>query len=133
MISQSERDRTRYEIELKNRRDLINRDQLIFGQGRDEGREEGREEGLEQGLEQGQLIARIQLLARLLGEPVEELRQLSLESLSKQADELVNRARDRGMPAPQFLPQDRDLCSLVHDRSRPVAGRDARGVQRISG
>ena len=34
--------------------------------------------------------------------------------------------------APELLPQDRDSGSLFHHRSRPVAARHARGVQRIS-
>lgn len=87
MISQSERDRERYESRLKMQRDIY----TALTEGREEGREKGREEG-----EAAIQFRRIQSLQRLLGQdikPHEQLKTLSLsdlESLAVQLEEQLD-------------------------------------------
>ena len=68
MITQSERDRERYESRLKMQRDVY----TALVEARDEGRQEGRAEGQ---------IARIQSFQRLLGQEIIALEQLHALSL----------------------------------------------------
>src|SRR4051812_34167565 len=64
----------------------------------------GLEKGIEQGLEQGDVIGQIHAFEKLLKQPLtprDELRRLSLEELSRRAEELERRLAPGGNGASQ--------------------------------
>ena len=87
MITQSERDRERYESRLKMQRDVYTALEEAREEGRVKGREEGREKGREEGRAEGRAegqVARIQSFQRLLRLDVtnwQELESLPNEEL----------------------------------------------------
>src|SRR5262245_52705531 len=83
-LSQDERERQLY-------LDRLQADAASLLRAPEHARQQGREEGREKGLEEGKVIGRIEICQRLLKQPLtptEELSRLSIEELTKLADQL---------------------------------------------
>jgi len=90
MLSQTDIERERYESRRKA--------QLDYNSGLKGARLEGKAEGLSEGLTKGNKIGAIQLCERLLRRsetPTEQLQSLSLDELTKLADDLQNQISQR--------------------------------------
>jgi predicted transposase/invertase (TIGR01784 family) len=92
VVSQNELERHRYEDRLKAQRDAAS---LAYAS------QHAQEHGIEIGLERGRLEGRIEVCQRLLQQPVlsaEEAQRLSLEQLTKLAEELEQQLRTKQAP-----------------------------------
>jgi predicted transposase/invertase (TIGR01784 family) len=92
MLSQTDLERERYEARRKWQLDYNTGMKAARMEGREEGRQEGRQEGESLGQARGEQIGRIHAYERLLlrpETPTEQLAGLSLEELTRRADELL--------------------------------------------
>lgn len=101
MLNQTDLERERYESRRKAQFDENTRLKvaaLAIAEAEERGLAKGLEKGLEEGLEKGGPIGAIQLCQQLLGRPVtpsKQLAGLSLEALSKMAEDLKELIRNR--------------------------------------
>ena len=97
MLAQTDIERERYESRRKAQLD----DNTRMKVARLEGEEEGRKKGRKEGLGMGERIGMIRLCGRMLHQPetpIDRLAALSLEDLTRQAEELQKRLPPKGRP-----------------------------------
>jgi flagellar biosynthesis/type III secretory pathway protein FliH len=98
MLTQTDVDRERYEARRKAQLDYNTGLKVARMEGREEGLSEGLGQGLSQGLTKGEKIGTIHLCERLLQRsqsPAEQLASLSLEDLTRLADDLQEQVLKR--------------------------------------
>lgn len=106
MVTQSERDRARYEERFKAEMDARNFPGLVeltvrkkvLAEGLEQGRQQGIEQGREEGRQEGELIGMLHLcqgILRLDQTAAEELLKMSFLDLKQMADDLRNQLEGR--------------------------------------